>query len=178
MLGIHRASTWVRDEAVQAELELQHGAGRGSGMCNAHRGERPGAQIARRGAGYSSRRGYQGLLRRDAWCLAISWHGGGAQCTTYDMGLLLVCREISMARWCDSRYGMILYVGVLDDGHGSSSGYGTVSVSRGVAVAQGRVKGKEGRCTGSARLPLLVGSEARGAVVQQQRKSSTTEKQR
>jgi hypothetical protein len=109
-------------------------------MCNAHRGERPGAQIARRGAGYSSRRWYQGLLRRDAWCLAISWPGGGAQCTTYDMGLLLVCREISMARWCDSRYGMILYVSVLDDGHGSSSGYGTVSVSRCVAVAQGRVK--------------------------------------
>ena len=35
---------------------------------------------------------------------------------------------------------MKLYVGVLDDGHGKSGGYGMVSVSRGAAAAQEQVK--------------------------------------
>ena len=76
-------------------LSAVRGVDLGCALCNAHRGERPGAQIARRGAGYSSRRGSQGPLWRDAWCLAISWHGGGVQCRTYDVSLR---REISMAR--------------------------------------------------------------------------------
>ena len=42
--------------------------------------------------------------------------------------------------WCDSRSGMILDVGVLDDGHGKNGGYGILSVSRGAAAAQEQVK--------------------------------------
>jgi hypothetical protein len=79
-----------------------------------------------------------------------------------------------MARWCDSRYGMILYVGALDDGYGSSSGYGKISVSRGVVAAQERVK-EGGTLHGQCRAATTGwrrGARGSGAAAAQ---NSTTE---